>query len=797
MTGLVFDFRQMLRGLFHAPRFVLIAVLPVALGIGIATSMFSIVDTALLRPLPYLTPERQVQLMSVNSAGEHVPMGAAEFLQLARHVTTIESLGVFYPHGSIVTSPSYGPRQVRVANLSASMFTTLGIVPSRGRPFSVDEDFAGHDPVAVVTDAYWRRELNGDPSAVGRTLQVGRKPVVVVGVLPPMVSFPRLDRYEIFLSLSITPEQAALTTGRSGLYGIARLKRGVDISAAKAEMDSILHAFNGYGVEVQPLAGWLTGEAAPALRIAFASVLFLLLIACANVTLLLLMRGTARGRDLAIRAALGGGTFRVALQQTMEGVTLCLAAGAVGMVLATFMVRAVILFAPEGIPRLRELQVDLRMALFACAAAVCAGVLSGAVSAWHSLRSGLFGMLRDGGASATPGAQKSRLRDGLIVIQLAMTLLLAVGAGLLVRSMERLLSVPLGVEPRNVLATFVYTQRSSSLDTATDQLLASARGIPGVEAAALVGYLPFENRGWDDAVRVEGRKTSDTAPDVASLNWLTPGYLNAIGIHLLKGRDFMITDTARSTPVGIINQAFVNRYLAGREPIGAVVAPGDWTPTSFIVVGVIQDVRQWGPAAEPLPELYLPQQQFSKNEEAYQSGAMLVIKSHIGKEQLSAALRASVSPLSSQIQLGETQFLDDYLGGHFRQRRFQLDLAVAFAVASLCLAALGIYGSMSFMVVQRRRELAVRAALGAERWQLQGLVLARVVRLAVIGICIGSVSALALSRFLAALLFGVPQHDPMTFAVAAALLAAVALAASLPAAVAASHLNPMTVLRDE
>jgi len=796
MQGFAVDLRQSIRGFAREPGFTAVAVVALAIGVGSSTAMFSLVDAALLRPLPYTAPERLIQVISVEGTGQRVPMGAVEFFQLQKQATTVEAIGAFYPHSATVASAS-GPRQARMANVSASMFATLGIAPARGRAFEAAEDFAGGQQVVIVSDAFWRRELGADPDVLGRTLQVDHKPAVIVGVLPRGVAFPRLEKYELFLPLGITAEQAALPTARSGLYGIACLKPGITIAAARAEMDAIVHATNGYGVVVEPLLHWLTGEAAPALRAAFASVLLLLVIACANVALLLLMRGTARGRDLAIRAALGGGHGRVALQQVGEGVLLAVAGGALGLVLAVFAVRGVVALAPAGIPRLNELHVDWRMAAFALLASLLSGALAGAAAAWHALRSDLFLLLKDGGAFATASGTRSRVRDALVVAQLALALLLAIGAGLLVRSLERFAAVPLGLEPANLVASLVYPQ-GASFTPATAQLLAATQAIPGVESAALVGYLPLDaSRGWDDTLIVEGRNPTDTTPDVASINWFSPGYLATAGIRLVKGRDLGTADDAHSAPVAVVNETFVARFLLGREPIGALFRSYDWPGISFAVVGVIQDVRQWGPASTSLPEVYLPQLRFARNEPAYGDGAMLVVKSALPPGRVEAALRSVAAPLDSQLLLGATQPLDHYLGGHFRQRRFQLGLAVAFASAALGLAALGVYGAMAFSVVQRRRELAVRAALGAQRRQLSALVLARAARLALLGVSLGVLGAVALSRFLAALLYGVSERDPLTFAVVAATLGTIALAASLLPALAAARLDPMTVLRSE
>jgi putative ABC transport system permease protein len=426
------------------------------------------------------------------------------------------------------------------------------------------------------------------------------------------------------------------------------------------------------------------------------------------------------------------------------------------------------------------------------------GALAGGASAWQSLHSDLFLLLKDGGAGATPSRTRSRVRDGLVVSQLALALLLATGAGLLLRSLERLAAVPVGLEPRNLLATLLYPRGADS-GPAMAELLARARTLPGVESAALVGYLPLDRSrwSWDDAVHVEGRSPSRTAPDLTAVNWFGPGYLGTAGIRLLKGRDFGTADVADSAPVAIVNETFVARYLSRREPIGALFTSSDWKGMTFTIVGVIQDQRQWGPASTALPEVYLPQGQFERNEQARGDGAMLVVKSSLPSGRVEAALRATAAPLTSQVSLGATRPVADYLASYFQQRRFQLDLAIAFALAALGLAAVGVYGAMAFSVVQRRRELAVRAALGAQRRQLSALVLVRGARLTLVGVFLGLGGALALSRFVASLLYGVGERDPLTFAVVALTLAMVALGASLLPAITAARLDPMTVLRRE
>jgi putative ABC transport system permease protein len=796
MSGLILDLRQSLRGFLRQPGFTAIAALALAIGVGSSTAMFSIVETVLRRPLPYAAPERLLMIAALDGKGQKVPLGPAQFLYLQENAASAEAVGVFTGGSGTIATP-LGVKQAPVGHLSASLFKTLGMAPAFGRAFEPAEDHAGNDAVAVVSDAFWRRELAADPGALGRVIQIDRRAVTVVGVMPAGAIFPLLARYQLFVPLGITPQQLATPDDRTGLFGIVRMKTGVTPDGAKAEFDALLRAFSKNGVEATRFLPWLTESYAPALEAAFAAVLLLLLIACANVALLLLMRGTARARDLAIRAALGGGRGRIARQHVVEAIALALAGGALGLVLAAFAIRALAALAPvDLLPRIDELRVDWRVAAFALLASLAAGAAAGVVSAWQAQRTDLFGLLKDGGANSA-SAGRSRLRDGLVVAQLAVALVLAAGTGLLVRSMERLAAVPLGVDPTHLSGTFVYAQGEAS-PVAAAQLLRAARNTVGVEEASLAGVLPFERgvRSWGETVDIAGRTRPDGVWDVALPNWFTPGYLTMAGTRLLKGRDLADTDTATSTPVALVNQTFVDRFLAGRDPIGVSFAMTGWT-VKFNVVGVVQDVRQWGPGEAVAPQVYLPHAQFALAAENYRRGFMLVTKSQQAPSRLESALRASAAGLSTQLLLGTTTPLDDYLGNWSRQRRFYLDIALVFAGAAIVLAALGVYGAMAFSVLQRRRELAVRAALGARARHLAGLVLARGVRLAAVGTCFGILGSLALSRFLAALLFGVGERDPLTFAVVVITLASVTVTASLLPAIAAARLDPMTVLRSE
>jgi putative ABC transport system permease protein len=433
------------------------------------------------------------------------------------------------------------------------------------------------------------------------------------------------------------------------------------------------------------------------------------------------------------------------------------------------------------------------MVAFGFVTAFTCGVLAGGASAWHALRPDTFPLLKDGGSTATAGRVGSRSRDALIVAQIAIGLLLAVGAGLLVRSLQRFSQVPVGFEPKSLSAMIVYPREKASKEFAQD-LLAAARAIPGVKRAALVGYLPLDlDRSRDDTAIIAGRLAPPTDPDLASVNWFSPGYLQTAGMRLEKGRDLNSADASAA----VVNETFVNRYLAGRDPIGVSFSMVDWPGATFAVGGVVADVRQWGPAYPPLPEVYLPQAVFARNQEAANDGAVLLLQSSLPQGVLDAALRKTAAQFDGRFLFGPLRPLDDYLAGHLRQRKLQLGLALTFATVALGLAALGVYGTMAYSVVQRRRELGVRAALGARGEQLARLVVVRAARLAAGGLIAGLAGAFAFTRFLSALLYGVGARDPLTFVVAAGALLTVALAAALLPAVAAARTDPMTALRSE
>jgi len=797
VAGLLFDLRQVLRGLLRSPGFFILAVLGLALGLACSTAMFSVVDTVLLRRLPYPTPERQVLLFATDESGQRIPMGPAEIFAIRERAQSIESVGAFAPSSATFATAS-GPRPVRTAAVTAGIFRTLGLVLTMGRAFDPAEDLSGQPRVAVVSDAFWRRNLGSDPAVLGRTLQVGHDQATVVGVLAPGTGLPyrSLSPVEVLLSLAAPPEVVAMGNARTGLYGCARLKPGATLAAVAAELDGIVRAVSGgYGLALDPLRSFMVGDAAPGLEAAFAGVVVLLAIGCANVTLLLLMRGTAHRRDLAIRAALGGGQRRIAAQQILEGTVVALVAGALGLLLAIAAVDVVRGLGPlNGVPRLHELRVDLRMSAFALLASLLSGALAGSASAWHALRSDLLPLLQDGGAASTP---RSRLRDALVVAQLALSLILAIGAGLLVRSLERFSSVPLGFEPKGLSAALVYPREGDGA-AATAQILEQARSLPGVARAALVGDLPLDLGGRIESqtFTIVGRTPSPFSPDVGAMNWISPEYLETAGIRLRRGRALIRADE-QGAPVALVNETFVRRFLPGREPVGTQFAVSDWEGATFTIAGVIGDVRQWGPAYPPLPEAYLPERQFARNQAARKEGAMLLIKSERPLGPLEAELHAAAARLETEISLGPLRSLDDYLDGHLRQRRLQLDLAAAFAAAALGLSALGVYASMAFSVVQRRRELAIRAALGARREQLARLVVSRGARLIAAGLALGLAGALALSRFLAALLYGVGVRDPLAYTAGAALLGAVAVAATLLPARAAAAADPMNALRSD
>ena len=799
MSGWLADLSLGVRLVRRRPAYAAAAVLTLALGIGIDTATWSVVDAVLVRPLPYPRPERLVSLMASRpSRGlDRVSLTPADFLAFRSGARAFADLGAFVPFGTVDLTGEGEPAQLRRHLVSVGLLPALGVRPVRGRLF-VPEDFRPEGArVALLSARLWRERYGGDPAAVGRRLLLDGERVLVVGILPADFRIPGGDP-DLVLPL-VWPVGAAADRGSAYLGAIGRLRPGVSLEAARAELAVVARRLErqlpesnrGLGASLLPLGDALAGPARTALLAAWAAVGLVLLVACANVASLQLVRAAARGREMAVRAALGASRTRIARQLLAESAVLAAAGGALGLPLAALALR--LLPDPRGVylsPNV-DVRLDARALAYCLAATTLAALASGLAPALRT--AGRASALRSG------GPPRQRLQGLLVAGEIAAAAMLLSGAGLLLRGLDRLLSRDPGLSPGHVLAFDValpasrYPGEGEAARFYAELATRLAR-LPGATAAGAAKEVP-PGEPWSFHPQVDGREL----PPEASAGWevVTPGYFAALGTPLLRGRPFGPADRAGSASVALVNRSAARRFLggAGANPVGRRLRfNGEWHE----VVGVVGD--QWAPSreAEPPPVVYLAAAQ-SPVPAAMLRTMTFVVRAAGDPFALANPVRRTLAALDPDLPAARLGPLADRLAaaGALVQSRFNAALLATFAALALALAAVGIYGAMSYLVAARTRELGVRMALGARRGDLLRLVLARGAALALAGLLLGLAGAAALSRLLASLLYGISERDPWTFAAAAAISATAALIASLLPAHRASRLEPVAALREE
>jgi putative ABC transport system permease protein len=802
------DVRYAWRTLLRSPSFTLTAVATLALGIGAATAMYSLVEAVLLRPLPMRDAHRLVFVTGVprRHAEAEMPLSAADYLDLKAAARSLASLAVF-EEGRVNLGGAGGePEQVPAAFVSADFFAALGVEPALGRSFVAEEDRPHAMPGVILADRLWRRRFGADPAVLGRTINLDERRCVVVGVLPPRVAYPS-DEVELWRTLQLAPP-----TRRGGyfLFGVGRLAPGVALASARAELDGIGRRLqrqfpltNGdFAFRIVPLRQRIVGGARPALLVLSGAVVLILLIACANVASLHLARGLGRRGELTLRAALGAGRARLLRQLLTESAVLALAGGALGVLLAWAGLAGLKALAPAVVPRLAEAAVD-RSAL-ACAAllALATAAVFALAPAWGELGGGrLAGALAEKAGRFTAGADRRRLRSALVAAEVALSLVLLIGAGLLLQSFVRLTRVDSGVRPEHTLTAYLVLPRAKyGDDRATlafwQRLLERVEQLPGVAAAGLGMSLPPDQLEVSDIFTVEGAPPapSGQGPPMANLVFVSPGYFDALGARLLRGRRFDHADRADAPKVAIVSESLARRFVAGADPLGKRIRTGGAERPNnpwMEIVGVVGDLRYDGLALPPAPALFQPIGQSSWSE------MYLVVRSSTQPAALVPALRRVVAALDPGLPLAGVRTMDETLAASVSEPRFRTLLLGAFSVLALLLATVGVYGLVAYTLAQRTHELGIRVALGASSGRVLRLVLAGGLRLIGAGVAIGLLASLALTRLASSLLFGVTATDPPTFLAAALLLSLVALLASFLPARRATRLDPAAVLRSE
>ena len=808
METLLKDISYGIRTLIKSPGFTVVAVLALTLGIGANTAIFSVVNSVLLRPLPYSDPSRLMQLWeaSVNRGRKEMPASYPNFADWRDQNHVFEQV-VAYTDWSFNLTGSGEPERIRSAIVSPAFFSILGINPIRGRVFLSGEDEKGKDLVVVISESLWQRRFNSDPNIVGRSLNIDDKSFVVLGVISRGVQAPLMS-HEIELWAPVS-----LASGETNRYGhylsvIARLKPDTTQQQAQADMDTIAgrleqqypESNKGLSVRVVSLGEQIVGNFRTSLLVMFGAVVFVLLIAGANVANMLLARAAARQKEMAIRTALGAGRWRIVRQLLTESMLLSLISGILGWLVAVWGIDLLVTLGPADLPRVKEVNIDLRVLGFTLAVSVLTGVLFGLLPALQASRPNLNERLKEGGRSATSGLNRQRLRSFLVISEIALSLVLLVVAGLLIRSFQRLQAVNPGFNPSNVLTMQLDLSRTKYKTGAQviafhDQLLERLKQLPGVQYASARTSVPIASDASYAHVRfnLEGRSTDVSDPPVAYYNGVSPDYFQTMMVPLLKGRGFSDRDVRGSPNVVIVNDFLARRYFSDGDAIGKRITlednpkEEDWVT----IVGVVGDTKPRELRSEPVAELYMPYKQQPER------GMSLMIRYRDGGTSVAAAVRNEVLALDKDQPIYSIRTLDSVLSESVATPRFRTLLLGVFAGVALILAGVGIYGVISYAVSQRTHEIGIRMALGAQAADVLTLVLKGGMTLALIGVALGLAGAFALTRLMTTLLFSVRPTDAATFATVSIGLLIVALFACFIPAWRATKVDPLVALRHE
>jgi predicted permease len=811
MESVFKDLRFAFRGLFKRPAVTAIAVITLGLGIGATTAIFSVVNSVMLRRLPYRTADRIVAIQELNPDGKRIQVTGPNFLDWRAQNTVFEHLAAIKWTNANLTLADQAER-INLAQTSANFFDVFGVGPQLGRLFVSGDEQAGHAPVAVLSDALWRRSFGADPGIIGRQISLDSESYTVIGIAPRGFQYP--DKTEVWLPpLKLAPEfnRSVEPTTRRGmgyLSAVALLKPSVTVAQAAGEMETITSRLRQQYPEtnnrrfnrVLSLHDHLVGDSKTMLWLLFGAVVFVLLIACANVANLLLASAASRSKEMAIRAALGASRWRVMRQLLTESAILALAGGVLGLLLSSYGVSAITSLLPQEFPRLKEIGMDWRVFGFTLGASLLTGFLFGFAPALHISRTDVQEAMKESGRGSAGSARHTRLRHALIVAEVALSVVLLAGAGLLFRSFMRLQSVNAGFTPQQVLTAKLSPagprfQNNPDYIAFYDQVLDRARTIPGVVSAGVINTLPLSG-GPTIAFRVEGRPILSVDKWIpTNFRSVSPDYFRTMNIPLLKGRAFTAEDNADAPRRLMINQALAQRDFPNEDPVGKRITLGNTNannePIWFEIIGLTANVRSLELREEAPPELY-----FSAKQLPFPNMAV-VVRSTVEPESLGSALRQAVAEVDRTVPVAEVQTMEHVVNESVTQPRFNLFLLGLFGGIALLLSAAGIYGVTAYTVTQRTHELGIRLALGAQVSDVLKLVLGQGMAVIGIGLVVGLAASFALMRLMRSLLFGVGENDPLTFVAITLVLLLVALLACYVPARRATKVDPLIALRYE
>lgn len=808
MTALGQDLRYGLRQLRNKPVFTAIAVITLALGIGANSAIFSILNAVLLRPLPYPQSDRLVFLSEASKEVPGMSISMADFDDWRAMNSVFESTVAFQSESVTLTGQGQA-EELQMRRVTAGLSPTLGLNPILGRPLTPEDDKVGAAPVVMLSDTFWTNKFNRDPHVLGRQLTLDNEAFTVIGVIPTSRFHESWHEFDVFTSLWRLNDQMGGPARRSehpGIYAYARLKPGATVEQARAQMTSIAARLaqqypktnEGTTASLQPLLGAIVEDVRPSLFILMGAVGFVLLICCANVANLLMARATERQREVAIRKALGAGRWRLTRQLLTESVLLAFFGGTIGLLIAWWATRGLARVAASSAPRIGDVTVDVRVLCFTAVLSLVTGIVFGIFPVLHSSHTGVSDALKDDTTGSGTSRVVKRLRDALVVAELAISLVLLVGAGLTLESMFHVLRADPGFKSQGVMsARFSLPDVKYKNDDQRRQFVARLserlNSIPGVRAAGI--KFPLFG-GWQSSFAIGGRPLPEPAHfPSAEMSRVSPGALEAMNAQLLRGRWFSVSDNDHSPMVCLIDDKLAAQYWPGENPVGKSVLmdepkPGQQPPPT-IVVGVIREIKNYGVDQPVLPEIFVP---FAQRPGG---GGNVVVNSAMDAGAVLGAMRSAAQTLDPDLPIYNLRTLESFVAENTAPRRLSVLLLSLFAGLALLLAAIGIYGVMSYGVTQRRREIGIRIALGAEMRDVIHLVVRQGALLAVLGLGTGLIGALAATRLIARSLFGVRPNDPITFLVVASVLIVVAVIASYIPARRAAKIDPIVALRYE
>ena len=815
MDTLLQDVRYAVRKLFRAPGFTFIAVSTLALAVGATTAIFSIVNGVLLKPLPFPNADRVVFVASTNREEKTNPMSALDFVDYRDQSRSFVGLAAFDRTSMNATRQASDPVRLDAARVGARFFELLGVRPQLGRAFGPGEDIVGGSRVVVLTDHLWRNQYGSDPRIVGQTVRLDGDVYTVIGIAPRSLRFPAsVDLYVPFVFEPWMVE--ASNRGAHSMFAIGRVKDGISVASANAELGTIGRRLatrypesnTGFSGKVIPLQEQIVGKVDKPLYAMFGAVALVLLIACANVANLLLVRASARESEMAVRTALGAARKRIVRQLVTESLILSAAGAVLGVALASWAVAAVVAFGPEGLPRLHEVVIDRTVLAFTGLVAVVTGLLFGLVPAFHAARSDIAQMLRESVRGSSRGGTH-RTRSVLVVAEMTLALVLLVGAGLLIHSFVRLINVDPGFNPERVVAFNLSLpsakyQLERQVRALAADLTDRLRQMPGTHEVGITFGRPlstsglirttFEVTGWPPSTPNDRH--------VSQVHMTSPGYFKAMGIPLVRGRLYTTAeDRLEADPVIVVSETFAKKYFPVEDPIGRHVTFGITHDTAETgrgaatvqgrIVGIVGDVKQQDLATPTYPAAYAP----------FNTWAIgfftVLVRTDADPRAVQTRIKSVMREVDAELPIFNLTTMKEAVSDSVAQPRFYMVLLGGFAVIALLLAALGIYGVISYAASQRTRELGIRVALGATGQKIVRLVIAEGVRLAAAGVMLGILASLVLTRAIASLMFGVGKLDPLTLTVAPLTLMAAALLGSYLPARRAAKVDPVIAMRNE